>query len=166
MVKNIEVDLEIELATQDGTNKELAPKVNINKIDINVDKKQTEIKITGGVIPYMLSFIERMLQSYLIDYILKELQTELQTTFKDDINQLALKYLQNVYLADNIGLDISLNEKPTDLNGTFMLDLNGTFLVEDPQSLERTYAAPAGRKIELEDFKNKMDTDVAIALKI
>jgi len=112
----------------------MAPKVNINKIDINIDRKETKIEITGGVIPWMLSFIERMLQNYLIDYVLKTLETELKTAFLDDLNQLAVKYLQNVYIADNIGLDLSLNEKPNDVNGTFMLDLNGTFMLEDPKT--------------------------------
>lgn len=40
-----------------------------------------------------------------------------------------------MYLADDVGFDISLNEKPTDLNGTFMIDLNGTIMIEDPQTL-------------------------------
>jgi hypothetical protein len=64
----------------------MAPKVNINKIDIAVDKKETKIEITGGVLPWMLSFIERMLQDHLIDYALKELKTELETAFLDDLN--------------------------------------------------------------------------------
>lgn len=106
--------------------------VNIKNLKLSVDKKETNIEISGGVVPWMLSFIERMLQSYLIDYILKELETELQTAFLDDLNNLALKYLQNLYIADNIGFDFSLNEKPADVNGTFMLDLNATFLLEDP----------------------------------
>ena len=110
----------------------MAPKVNIKNLKLGVDKKETKIEITGGVVPWMLSFIERMLQSYLIDYILKELETELQTAFLDDLNNLALKYLQNLYIADNIGFDFSLNEKPAAVNRTFMLDLNGTFLLEDP----------------------------------
>ena len=93
VISNIDIDLEIEIGTQEGFQKELAPKVNINKIDIGVDKKDTKIEITGGVIPYMLNFIERMIQNHLIDYALKELKTELETNFLDDINQMAVKYL-------------------------------------------------------------------------
>ena len=165
IISNIDINLEVELDTQTGFHNELAPKVNINKIDIDIDKKQTKIEITGGVIPYMLNFIERMVQSHLIDYALKELKTELETSFSDDINQLAVKYLQNVYLADNLGLDISLNEKPNDVNGTFMIDLNGTFMLEDPQTLERTYAEAAGKRFSFTEFQNRLDTDVAFALK-
>jgi len=65
---------------------------------------------------------------------------------------LAVKYLQNVYLADHIGLDISLNEKPNDVNGTFMIVLNGTFMLEDPQTLERTYAGAAGESLSFTEF--------------
>jgi len=144
----------------------MAPKVNIKKINLSVDKKETNIEITGGVIPWMLSWIEGLLQSYLIDYILSELLKELQTDFLDDLNQLALKYLQRVYIADKIGLDLSLNEKPNDVNGTYMLDLNGTFMLEDPQTNERNYAALSGKRIGLADFQDKMDTDVAFALKV
>jgi hypothetical protein len=57
-----------------------------------------------------------------------------------------------VYLFDNIGFDLSLNEKPTDVNGTFMLDLNGTFMLEDPQTLDMKYALLSDKKIGLEDF--------------
>jgi hypothetical protein len=64
----------------------MAPKVNIKKIEIGVDKKETQIDITGGIVPWMLTRIERLLQSYLIDYILAELQKELQTDFLDDLN--------------------------------------------------------------------------------
>lgn len=90
LIKDLHVDLEIELATQDGANKELAPKVNINKIDINVDKKHTEIKISGGVIQYMFNLFESMFQRYLISYILKEVQKELKTTILDNLNKEAL----------------------------------------------------------------------------
>lgn len=90
----------------------MAPKVNINKIDIGVDKKDTKIEISGGVLPWMLSFLEKMFQDHLIEYALSKLKSELQTTFLDDLNQLALKYLQNIYIGDNIGFDLSLSEKP------------------------------------------------------
>lgn len=132
LISNIDIDLEIELDTQQGINKQMAPKVNINNIQIGVDKKETKIEITGGVLPWMINILENMFQDYLIDYALNTLKTELQTTYLDDLNQLALKYLQNIYIADNIGFDMSLSEKPSDINGTFMLDLNGTFLLEDP----------------------------------
>lgn len=166
LMSKVEIDLEIELDTQEGFNKQMAPKVNINKINIGLDKKETKVEITGGVIPWMLSFIEGIFQSYLIDYVIKELESELQTTFVDDLNHLALKYLQNIYIGDQIGLDLSLNEKPTDLNGTFMIDLNGTFLLEDPKTMQRNYAADIGQKINLTDFEENMDTDVAFAIKI
>ena len=131
LVSNIDIELEAELATQEGYRKEMAPKINIKKINIDIDKKQTKIEITGGIVPWMLTKIERMLQGFLIDYIMKELKTELETTYLDDLNQLAVKYLQYVYLADNIGFDFSLDQKPTDKKDTFLLDLNGTFMTQD-----------------------------------
>ena len=98
----------------------------------------------------MLNFVEKMLQGHLIDYMIGKLKTELETTFLDDLNDLAVKYLQNVYLADQIGFDVSLNEKPNDTNGTFMMDFNGTFLIEDEQTGLRNYAANSGARINLE----------------
>jgi len=39
IISNIDINLEVELDTQTGFQGELAPKVNINKIDIDIDKK-------------------------------------------------------------------------------------------------------------------------------
>ena len=42
-ISNIDIELEVELATQKGFRDELAPKVNIKKINIDVDSKDTDI---------------------------------------------------------------------------------------------------------------------------
>lgn len=60
VISNIDIHLDVELDTQKGFNNELAPKVNINNIQIGVDKKETKITITGGVIPFMVNNIEKM----------------------------------------------------------------------------------------------------------
>ena len=100
----------------------------------------------------MITIIERVIQGPLIDYTIKELKIELETNFSNDLNKLAVQYLLYVYLADDIGFDFSLNEKPNDLNGTFMLDLNGTFFIEDPKTHERKYAASAGHSLSFDEF--------------
>ena len=61
LVSKIDIDMDIELATQEGFRNQMAPKVNIKNLKLGIDKKETKIEITGGVVPWMLSFIERTL---------------------------------------------------------------------------------------------------------
>lgn len=63
---------------------QLAPKIKINKVNLAVDKKKTFLTITGGVFPWILNSVESILQPYLIDYFIKELESALSASFGHD----------------------------------------------------------------------------------
>lgn len=130
-----------------------------------IDKRESFVKITGGVVPWMLTFIERMVQSYLVDFAIKELETQLKTSWQDDLNQIALEYLQTVYLSNKLGFDFSLTESPSDVNDTFMVDLNGTFMHEDPKTREQVYAQHLSGRFSDDEIRSKMDMDFVAVVK-
>lgn len=84
----------------------MAPKVNINKLEIEYDKKNTKLDITGGMVPWMLQaggLIPWMLQAsgvppwipnsfnnviidYILDFAINKLKIEVKTTLIDMVN--------------------------------------------------------------------------------
>lgn len=130
-----------------------------------LDKKKTQITISGGVLPWILNFVESIFQSYMVDFFIIELDTALKTTFQDDLNQIALKYLQTFYLGNQFGFDFSMINKPMDMNNTFKIDLNGTFMHEDQDTKERTYGQVEQNRFSDAQIREIMDHDVAMAIK-
>lgn len=60
LLSNIGIDLGLEITTQKAKFNEMAPKVVVKNLTINLDKKQSHIAISGGILEWMMGYIEKI----------------------------------------------------------------------------------------------------------
>lgn len=92
-MSDLEMSMDLDLTTQAANYGEMAPKVVVSGLKVNLDKKKSHIDIKGGVVEWMMQFVERMFNKYIFNYMIKEFEKEMTTTFQTEINNLAKEHL-------------------------------------------------------------------------
>jgi len=119
----------IDLATQPGTPAtSLAPKLTVNKLDINVDPKHVDIKLHGGLVTKIASIVIPLIKNSVIPGVIKQVQetatTLIDTTLDDDLK---LYGSQITLPGTDVVIDYGqVDGSPSAKNSVLSLMFNGT----------------------------------------
>jgi hypothetical protein len=102
-VHNIGIDFEADVSTQKGqATTDLAPKVAIPKVNININSDDVDIKLTGGLVSKIAGVFIPFIKGTLIPQIIKQVQDTVQGELLTQINTDLFEYGTNItipYLA-------------------------------------------------------------------
>ena len=128
-IKEIGLDVVLNLATQPGTPAtSLAPKITVNKFDIDVNSKNVDIKLHGGLVTKIASVLIPLLKNSVIpaviDNVKKTATTLIDKTLDDDLK---LYGSQLILPGTDVGFDYGqVDGSPLATNGVMSFMLNGT----------------------------------------
>lgn len=69
-IKNIGVDAQIGLEEQQTRYSDMAPKIDVQKLDFNINPDDVDIKLTGGAVAKIASILVPLIKSSLIPTII------------------------------------------------------------------------------------------------
>ena len=128
-IDEIGLNVVIDLATQPGTPApSLAPKLTVNKLDINVDPKHVDIKLHGGLVTKIASIVIPLIKNSVIPGVIKQVQetatTLIDTTLDDDLK---LYGSQMTLPGTDVVVDYGqVDGSPSAKNSVLSLMFNGT----------------------------------------
>lgn len=86
-IKDITADLGLDLATQPGTNGELAPAVKSRDVVLVINQDNIDIDLQGEGVDKIASFIKPVIKSLIANQITQQIKTQLPTIINTNVNQ-------------------------------------------------------------------------------
>lgn len=159
-IKNLGVDVDVDTLTQPGTpSSELAPKLKVENLAINVDPKDIDITLTGsGLIGKIANALIPLLKSSVIPQVISQATTTAKTLVDTTVNQdLALYGTQEVipFLAGVTADYAQVGGPQFTESSIFQMGVNGTFFdakhAKMPASPPATFALhdPKGKTAQI-----------------
>ena len=125
------VDVELDAGTQPGTpSYELAPKITTQKMVINVNPNDVDIKLTGGLVTRIASVLIPLIKSSVIPSIIDQVTTQAKTLIDTTIDNDLKIYgsQQEIPFLSGVTADYAqLNGPQFTSDQVFQMGLNGTF---------------------------------------
>lgn len=164
-IKKLGMDFEMDLSTQQGTpSYDVAPKLSVSKVDINVNPDDIDIKLTGDLVSKIASALIPLLKSTVVPTVIDQVKGQVQTIVNGQIDQDLKEYGTQALIPYLGGVTIDFGQEmggpQVSQDSAIMLALNGTFFDADnvqpsqfsPASF--TPRDPAGKQLQgyLTDF--------------
>ena len=133
VIKKLSIDFEMDFGVQKGNDTdELAPKISIPKVVINVDPKDIDIKLSGGgLVTKIAAILIPLIKGTIIPEVIKQVETAVQGTVTNTINTDLADFGTHLTIphAAGVTLDFSqLNGGPqVSADKVLTVALNGTF---------------------------------------
>merc|ERR1712195_153063 len=87
-VNKMGIDLEIDISEQAGTpSTELAPKLKVQKSDININSDDLDITLSGSLVAKIASVFIPLFKSTIIPLVVKQVQAQIVTVIDTTVNQ-------------------------------------------------------------------------------
>ena len=140
------MDLAIGFSTQPGNpSSELAPKLEVSKIDVNINPSDIDIKLSGSLVSKIASVFIPLFKSTLIPMIVEDLESNVKTIVDTTLdNALAVNGTQAVipYLA-GVTFDFAQMAGGPQISSdqVFSMVVNGTFF--DAEDVQPSAYTPA-----------------------
>lgn len=133
-IKKAALDVAISAGTQAGTpSYELAPKLNADKIDINVNSDDIDVTLTGGLVAKIANILIPLIKSSVIPSLINQVESTATSLINEQLNQdLALYGTQQQIPFLGFDIDYAQVGGPQFTSDkVFQMGLNGTFFDEN-----------------------------------
>ena len=160
--ENIHLDVLLNVETQIGENNEKAPELEIIDIGFSFDQSKSDIKITGGVVGWIVNALESVFQREIFHKIVSEtkdyLMQELNVTLNEELKEKGTFFS----IMPDFGIDISQTENPIVEDGLFEFFFNGSFWSQKNTETYETTVPNNTKLLKMSELP--MSHDVMIAL--
>ena len=126
------IHIPLDLGTQPGTpSYDLAPKITVTAVEIDLDPKNVDIKLTGGAVARIAKILIPLIKDTILPAIIKKVETAIPKIINTTIDQDLAKYGTQLKIPGLAGVTLDIGQlmgsPKINTDSSFTLAVNGTF---------------------------------------